>query len=318
MPHVGVDIGGTKIKVGIADSDGRIIRQNTIDTQPARSSHAIIDSILIAIDDLLHHSSMTRCDVESIGLGVPGTAEAASGVVVYAPNLDWKNVKIVGHIRNLYDIPVYLVQDTRAAAWAEYLIGTGRGLRSVAAVTLGTGIGCGLVLDGKIYHGALNTAGEFGHQIVNPGGVQCNCGRRGCLEAYAGGLGLLREAKQAIPALGELLGKMEPEIEVKDVFHLADQGNPEARLLIERTVRYIGMGLVNLINLCSVELIALSGGISNASPALLLDPLKQFVRENAYVAIADRVIVCNSALGKDAPLAGAALLNRNGVGWHKN
>jgi glucokinase len=314
MPHIGVDIGGTKIKVGIADSDGKLLLQDTIDTQPARSSRIIIDSILAAIDDLLLHASMTRRDVESIGVGVPGTAEASTGVVVYAPNLDWKNVRIVGQIRSLYNIPVYLVQDTRAAAWAEYLIGAGRGLRSVAAVTLGTGIGCGLVLDGKIYHGAFNTAGEFGHQIVAPGGAQCNCGRRGCLEAYAGGLGILREAKRAIPELGRSLGKVESEVEVADVFRLAEQGNPEACVLIERTVQYIGMGLVNLINLCSVELIALSGGISNASHTLLLDPLTKFVRENAYVAISDRVQVCNSALGKDAPLAGAALLNRNGVG----
>lgn len=309
MPHIGVDIGGTAIKIGIADSEGIVFRQTKIATEPVRGSRAIVQSIIESIDRLLAASEFTRKDVDSIGLGVPGTTDDATGSVLYAPNLAWRNVRIVPDFEACFCAPVHLVQDTRAAAWAEHLIGAGRGLGSVAAVTLGTGIGCGLVLDGKLYKGPLNTAGELGHQIVVPGGVRCNCGRRGCLEAYAGGLGILRQAAQAMPSLAAELGKAEREVSVADIFDQAEAGDRAACALVQSTVEYIGIGLVALINLCSVEMIALSGGISNAPRGLLLDPQTKFVRDNAYTAIADRVQICRSPLGEDAPLAGAALLN---------
>jgi glucokinase len=180
----------------------------------------------------------------------------------------------------------------------------------LAAITIGTGIGCGLVIDGRIFHGALNTAGEFGHQIVEPGGNRCNCGRRGCLEAYVGGLAIVREAGLRIPAIGGLIGKPPSEVNVHDVYQLAIAGHTQALELTRSVVRYVGMGVVNLINLCSVELISISGGISNAPEALLVGPLVDFVRANAYVSVANKVRVSTSALGEDAPLIGAALLYR--------
>jgi len=166
------------------------------------------------------------------------------------------------------------------------------------------------VINGRIFHGALNAAGEFGHQIVEPGGNRCNCGRLGCLEAYVGGLAIVREAGLRIPAIGALIGKEPSEVCVHDVYTLATAGHPQALELTRSVVRYVGMGLVNLINLCSVELISISGGISNAPEALLMDPLIAFVRANAYMLVANEVRVSTSALGEDAPLIGAALLYR--------
>jgi glucokinase len=229
---------------------------------------------------------------------------------VFAPNLFWENVPIVRILRRLFNIPVCIAQDTRAAAWAEYLIGAGRGLDSVVSVTLGTGIGCGMVVAGRIYHGALNTAGEFGHQIVELDGHPCNCGRRGCLEAYAGGPAVVRRAKAAIPELGELVHKASDEIDVDDVFSLALNGQPEACRVAGDVVKYVGMGLVNLININSPQLISISGGISNAPRELLLDPLVDFVRSRAYQSAATGVRICRSQVGEDAPLVGAALLYR--------
>lgn len=310
MPHLGVDIGGTNIKVGVADADGKILVQAKTETLPTRGSEAVVAAILACIDTVLIKASLKLQDVESIGVGVPGTADSKSGVVVYAPNLFWKNLAIVELVRQRYRVPIYLTQDTRAAAWAEYLIGAGRGLNSVVGLTLGTGIGCGLVINGRIFNGALNTAGEFGHQIVDPGGNPCNCGRRGCLEAYAGGLAIVNEAKVRIPEIHKLLNKSPSDIHVQDVFCLAERRNPDASAIIERAVRFIGVGIVNLINLCSVELIAISGGINNAPRHLLFDPVVDFVRNNAYAAIVDRVNICQSPLGEDAPLVGASLLYR--------
>jgi glucokinase len=310
MIHAGVDLGGTNIKFGLFDEHDRILLQDKARTDPGRGSKAVLQTIVDGIQKVLAESSSGSQDLASIGIGVPGTVDADSETVVYAPNIFWENVAVGCILRKAFSVPFFIAQDTRAAAWAEYLVGAGRGLHSVAAVTLGTGIGCGLVMNGHIFHGALNTAGEFGHQIVEPGGNRCNCGRRGCLEAYAGGLAIVREACLTIPAVGDLIGKAASQVDVYDVYQLAGAGNAPALELTRRVVRYVGMGLVNLINLCSVELISISGGISNAPEALLMDPLVEFVRANAYVSVARRVRISTSALGEDAPLIGAALLYR--------
>lgn len=307
---VGVDVGGTNIKLGVINEDGRILVREKTKTEPNRGSDVIVGSIIRGIDQILEKASIRHTEIRSIGLGVPGTTDSNNGVVIYAPNLFWKKVEIARPIQQAFNVPVCIVQDTRAAGWAEYLIGTGRGLRSLASVTLGTGLGCGLVFDGKIFYGAQNTAGEFGHQIVEVDGNLCNCGRHGCLEAYAGGLAIVREAKLRIPAIHEFLGKGGAEVGVDDVFQLALDGNSQALQLASNVVKYIGIGLVNLINLCSVELVSLSGGISNAPSELLLEPLRDFVQQRAYLTIADKVRICRSELGEDAPLIGAGLLYR--------
>lgn len=306
--NVGVDIGGTNIKFGIVDGKGRVLRQRKVPTDPKRGCDAILAGIVREVSGLLREAAVRAEDLTSIGIGVPGTADSEHGVVVCAPNLFWRNVPIVPAIRPLFDVPISIAQDTRAAAWAEYLVGSARGRRGVAAVTLGTGIGCGMVMDGRIFHGALNTAGEFGHQIVELNGEPCNCGRSGCLEAHAGGLAIVRTAEKELPRLHDLLeGKR--EVNVADVYRLAEAGNPQARRLTDRVLRYIGVGLVNLVNLTSVEIICLSGGISNAPNELLLDPLIAFVRSRAYEMAAKQVRICRSVLGEDAPLIGAALLH---------
>jgi len=309
--NIGVDVGGTNIKFGITDEAGKILLQDREKTEISRGSGAILASIIRGIESMLAKADLCLEDVRSIGLGIPGTVDSSTGVVVLAPNIFWRNVAVADTIRKAFDVPVYAAQDTRAAAWAEYLVGAGKGLRSVASITLGTGIGCGMVFDGKIFHGALNTAGEFGHQIVELDGAPCNCGHRGCLEAYAGGLAIVRQAQESIDGIGELVHKNPAEIEVRHVFHLALEGNQQARRLTESVVKYLGMGLVNLINLNSVELISISGGIGNAPSELLLDPLIEFVRQGAYESVARVVKICKSPLGEDAPLIGASLLYRH-------
>jgi len=308
--NIGVDVGGTNIKFGITNEDGKVLFQDRRKTEVGGGSNAVVNAVIEGVNELLSKAHLSRSAVGSIGLGVPGTADSKNGVVIFAPNLFWRNVDVAKAIREIFNLPVYVAQDTRAAAWAEYLVGAGRGLRGVASVTLGTGIGCGMVFDGRIFHGALNTAGEFGHQIVELDGNPCNCGRHGCLEAHAGGLAIVREAKARIEGLSELLHKDPADVAVHDVFSLAQQGQVLARQITNRVVRYIGMGLVNLININSLELISISGGISNAPRDLLLNPLIEFVQERAYESVATKVRVCLSLLGEDAPMIGASLLYR--------
>jgi glucokinase len=270
-----------------------------------------VESIVNGIDALLMKSAYRIEDLKSIGFGVPGTVDPESGIVIFAPNLKWRDFELVKHVHQVFEVPICITQDTRAAAWAEFLIGAGRGFSSVASVTLGTGIGCGMVLNGSIFHGALNTAGEFGHMIVELNGKPCNCGRRGCLEAHAGGLAIVHDARRLIDGISLLVQKDMADIGVEDVFRLALEGHTQAREITDRVVNYLGMGLVNLINLTSIELVTISGGISNAPDDLLMNPLLKFVQARAYELVAAKVRVCKSSLGEDAPMIGAALLHRD-------
>jgi glucokinase len=309
--RMGVDLGGTNIKFCVVGEDGAIRARHRVGTPSRDGCEGIIDVIVANIRVMLAAAEVKLVQLHSIGLGVPGTVDPQKGVVVFAPNVFAVNLEIVKMIQAHYDVPIHLAQDSQAAAWAEYVVGAGKGLPSLATITLGTGIGCGLVIDGRIYHGSLNhTAGELGHQIVDFGGSECNCGRRGCLETQAGGLAIVRDAQKSIEGLSDLLGRSAESISVKDVFELAGRGNDQARRITSNVVKYLGIGLVNLINIVSPALITVSGGICDAPPELLFNPLVVFVREHAYPTLADAIRICRSPLGSDAPLIGVANLHR--------
>ena len=300
--NIGVDVGGTTINVGVVADDGRIIEKTTAQTKTGFGSEIIIDTIIDNINAILKKLDLTPENICSIGLGFPGTVESSKGIVVFAPNIFFENVDVRSKIARTFNCPIYLGQDSRAAAWGEYRVGAGVNYKNIAAITIGTGIGCGLIIDGKVFHGAHNTAGEFGHQLINPNGHKCNCGRNGCLETYCGGLSILRSGKEQFNDLNIQA--------VKDVYDLAEAGNDNALKITDNVVINLGIGIVNLINLTSLELISVSGGISNAPDRLLLDPLRTFVEEHCYPAITKKVKIVHSPLGDNAALIGAALLDK--------
>ena len=299
--HIGVDVGGTTINLGVVANDGRIIDKITAKTIVDQGSEIIIDTIIKNIHVLMDKMNLTPDAISSIGIGFPGTVDSSKGTVVFAPNIFFQNVDVRTKIAHAFPCPIYLGQDSRAAAWGEYRVGAGVNCKNLAAITIGTGIGCGLIVNGKIFHGGNNTAGEFGHQLIAPDGYPCNCGKQGCLETFSGGLAILREG-----------GKMDPLLNVqtvKDVYDLAVAGNEEALKITGMVVQNLGIGMVNLINLMSLEMITVSGGISNAPDSLLLDPLRKFVEARAYAAVAKKVRIVHSQLGDSAALIGAALLD---------
>jgi glucokinase len=311
---IGIDLGGTNIKFCISDERGAIRSQHRIRTPTESGCDGVVASIVENIPTLLARAGLSLPAINSIGIGVPGTVDARAGIIVFAPNIFAVNVPIVDAIQRRYDLPIYLAQDTHAAAWGEYKVGAGKGCASIASVTLGTGIGCGMVIDGEIYHGALNnTVGEIGHLIVDLEGSECNCGNRGCLETIAGGLAIVRAARDSISGLGDLIGKSADSVSVEDVFELSGRGHPAARRITEDVVKYVGIGLVSLVNIMGPELVSMSGGICNAPDELLFAPLVQFVRTRAYPTIAERLKICRSPLGGDAPLIGVALLHQQGT-----
>lgn len=296
--RIGVDVGGTTINIGAVNDEGQIIEKVSILTNATGGSDSIVNSIIEGINTLLKNLKMNSGEIKSIGLGFPGTVDSKQGIVIFAPNIFFENVDVKTDIVSTFCCQVFLAQDSRAAAWGEFIIGVGKDCKDLAVITIGTGIGCGLILSKKLYHGANNTAGEFGHQLIDLLGPNCNCGRVGCLETFCAGLAIVREGKV-----------IRENISVNDVYDLAMEGNPTALKITEQVVTYLGIGMTNLINLTSLELIAISGGISNAPDRLLLDPLIKFVQTHVYPTISNKIRIVHSSLGDDAPLVGAALLD---------
>lgn len=295
--RIGIDIGGTKAVIALVTEEGRIAHRRQIKMDARSDCAESLVPVAGALKDLLVEGNLSLCEISSVGIGVPGTVDAQGRTVVHAPNLGWIDEPVAERFEALCGLSPRLVQDTRAAALAEARIGAGAGRRVVACITLGTGIGCGIVVDGQIYEGPLGTAGEIGHIPVVSGGRMCNCGRTGCMEAYASGTGIARAAKER--------GVAETS---EEVFRLAERGDGRARAIIEEAVAYAAMGLCALINVLSPDAVLLSGGLS-AQTALYVDPLIRAIRERAYaLAVTDKLVLAVAALGTDAPVIGAALL----------
>ena len=308
---LGTDIGGTNTKIGLVDGNGTILHKSTLSTLAERGFQPIFDEIMHSIADMLRWAGVRSLTVQSMGFGIPGTTDSEAGRVIFAPNLGWHNIDFLDRVRERFRVEVYVEQDTRAAAFAEYLVGEQSDVKNIICITLGTGIGCGIIIDGRIFKGAWNTAGEIGHTIVRPGGTLCKCGGRGCLEAYASGPAIARLAERNVPHYQKYLADGEQKLTARDVFAMAAAGVKEAKEIIDQTAELVGVGLVNLINLFSPEKIVLSGGISSADDGHLIDPIREFVRKNAYRILSDKVEISNSKLGENAPMIGAAMLHKS-------
>jgi len=307
---LGVDIGGTKVNIGIVDIHGRVVAKRKIPTECEKGYRQIIQNIAENIHMLLKENGFSKLQIKSAGFGIPGTTDPQTGMVGFAPNLDWRNVPFRELMNKELNMDVFMAQDTQAAAFAECLFGAGHGSRSIVCVTLGTGIGCGIIIDGNIYRGNLSCEGEIGRIIVKYNGRKCSCGRKGCLEAYATGPSLARDARKRIKNHEEVAADKEIGLTAKDVYLLAEKGDSIALKLIEKQVEYIGIAFVNVLNLLSPEKIIISGGMCKEDK-LLIEPLKAFVKANGYSMSAENVKIEKAELGEDAPMIGAAMLYKD-------
>lgn len=294
MYKVGIDIGGTKINTGLFDAtEKKLISSKKTYIKNIENLWTHIKDVLNA---LCHENNISLKEIVSCGIGIPGTVSADGKKIIKVPNISILSDDIAEKIENTLNMPVCFVQDSRAAAWGEYLCGGGKGANSVVCVTLGTGIGTGIVIDGKIYAGALGCAGELGHLPVKENGRPCGCGKVGCLEKYCAGGGLDITAK-------ELLG--EDKISA-DLFEEAKNGNEIAKAAIMDAVKMLGAGLVSIINLMSPDCLLFSGGLSNQEE-MYLNPVIDYIKEHCYMA--DKLPVIKKAeLGDLSPLYGAAFI----------
>lgn len=305
--RLGIDLGGTKVNIGLLDKEKRIVSKRAVQLPESLSYTNVLEFIKEALDMFLDESGVSYTDICSCGIGVPGTVSSDGKTAVKVPNLHWENVGLAQDFEQLINIPVTLIQDSRAAAWGEYLAGAGRGKRVVVCITLGTGIGTGIVIDGKIFHGTLGGAGEMGHIPVVEGGRPCGCGKKGCLENYAAGKGIAITANEKMP-------EMSGTLSTRDVFRLAQEGNKTALHIIQDAVYTLGAAIVSLVNLLSPDILLFSGGISRQK-TLFVEPLIQYIQNHCYSASPDSSLLIDyAALGEDAPMVGAALAPQNSKG----
>ncbi len=307
----GVDLGGTKILSIVATAEGRVLAEDRRPTLAADGPEAVIERIVASLRKAIDDAGVTTDAIAGAGISAPGPCDPARGVVVDAPNLPgWRNIELARIVSEQLGAPTVLEHDAAAACYGEYRYGAGRGHRHIVYATLGTGIGGGIIIDGRIYGGASGAAGEIGHIIVDPDGPDCNCGSRGCVEAFASGVAIARDTAVATaagrsPLLAELAAGREPDAEM--VLTAAQQGDETAREILQRAGRYLGLGLVGVLNSFSPQLLILGGGLVNLGD-LYLEPAMQAIREGTLEQVQADVSITKAELGGRAGALGAVAL----------
>ncbi len=310
---VGVDIGGTKVAAGVVDDDGTVLARARRDT-PSRDARAVEATITDVVREL-----RDRYDVVAVGIGAAGFVDAERSRVRFAPHLAWRDEPLRDALTGALDIPVVVENDANAAAWAEWRFGAGRGESHLVCVTLGTGIGGGVVVDGIVQRGRFGMAGEFGHMVVVPDGRRCECGNRGCLEQYASGNVLGREARELAragsPVTVSLLERVAGDVDALAgpvVTAAAREGDACAIELFEDVGRWLGIGLANLAAALDPGTFVIGGGVSEAGELLLGPARESFRRTLTGRGYRPEARVVRAAFGPEAGLVGAADLARRG------
>jgi glucokinase len=308
----GIDLGGTNIKVGVVDQTGRIISKHSAPMGKPRTREEVLEKIYAATEETLRRAGMKADRIKALGIATPGTLDIAAGVVVSAANLpDWENVALRESVRKRFDIPVVLENDANAAAWGEYWAGAGKETSSMIMLTLGTGIGGGIILDGKLWHGFKDSAGEIGHVVIDYHGRQCACGNIGCLEAYASADSTVRRFVEAVKSgkstnLERHVHEHPEEITSKIICEEALKGDVLSRKTLEETGFYLGVGVVTILHFMNPEMVVLTGGMIIGAGSMLMDPLKRVVEERAMGRSREDVRIAFARLGGDAGFVGAA------------
>ena len=303
--NVGIDIGGTKVNIGIVEENGNVLDKLKIPVSRVKSYGKVVTEICDALQNLLVTNRLELEDIDFIGVGVPGTADVKTGFVTYCPNLFWYDVPIGEMFEAELGREVKVMQDSRNAALAETLLGAGRGMENTICVSIGTGVGCGIIVDGKIFKGGMNTAGEIGHMSVVKDGKLCVCGNRGCLERYVSGSAIRERAVAKFPEKF----KREEDKRSEYVFELAYAGDEEILAFIEECVELLAFGISNAVNLISPEAVIISGGLC-VHEDLIVKPLREKVIERGYYSWKKQntLKVCKAELGNDAAMIGASLM----------
>ncbi len=313
MYNIGIDLGGTNIKVGLVDENYNIIEKATAKTDLPRPADEICATMVELIWKCLNAAKVTIGEVNSIGIGTPGVANRNSGVVLYSCNLDFHNTDLRALLKQRLDKPIYVENDANAAAFGEVLAGAGRGYSDVVVVTLGTGVGGGIIIGGKIYTGFNFCGAELGHTVIEYNGRQCGCGRKGCFEAYSSATALINMTKEAMEehkesAMWEIAGGDIEKVDGKTAFDGMRAGDETAKGVINMYIEYLGCGLTNIVNTFQPQVLLIGGGICKEGDNLT-KPLYEIINRDSYCIDENqstKLDICK--LGNDAGIIGAAFL----------
>ncbi len=314
MYRIGVDLGGTNIAVGVVDENMKIIGRGKTKTKCPRPAAEIFDDIALAVHMAIKDAGISMNDVLSVGVGTPGSVNKENGYIEFANNLDFNQVPAKKMLEERLGKPVYLDNDANCAALGEAVAGVGDGVKNFVAVTLGTGVGSGIIVNGKIVVGANYCAGEMGHTVICVDGIPCNCGRKGCWEQYSSATALISQTKEAMKnnpssLMWELVRGNIDDVSGRTAFDAMRQGDETAAAVVDKYIYYLSVGICNIINTLQPEVICIGGGISHEGP-YLIKPLLKYVesqRYSIYSSVQTRIVAAE--LGNDAGIFGAALLD---------
>lgn len=314
MFRIGVDLGGTNIAVGVVDENLKIIGRGKVKTRCPRPAAEIFDDIALAVQMAVKDAGISMDDVVSVGVGTPGSVNKANGYIEFANNLDFNQVPAKEMLETRIGKTVYLDNDANCAALGEAVAGCGKGVGNFVAVTLGTGVGSGIIIGGKIVTGVNYAAGEMGHMVIKFDGIQCNCGRRGCWEQYASATALIAQTKDAMrknqdSVMWQLVKDNIDMVNGRTAFDAMRMNDAAGKEVVDKYIMYIATGVINIINALQPEIICIGGGISHEGD-FLLDPLNKLIQRERYSVYATtQTKIVAAELGNDAGIFGAALLD---------
>lgn len=306
--RIGIDLGGTSVGVGLVDDNYNVLHDTNIRTKGCKTEKELLEKIKKCVHELIKESGVSLNDIESIGIGSPGSVDNEKGIVLSAGNLPLNNTPIGKVLQDEFGKKVYLDNDANCAAWGEYKAGIAKGYKNVVMVTIGTGIGGGIITDGKILHGHENRAGEIGHIVINYHGKRCICGRKGCWETLASTRALIERVKdeaKLVPysILGNVISENDGVVDGRTLFTAMKRDCKVAKSIFEDYIELLGIGLLNVIWVLRPDIIVLGGGISKEGDTLI-KPLMEEIGESS-------VSIKTSSLDDNAGIIGAALLGLN-------
>ena len=320
MYTIGVDLGGTNIAIGLCNEKLEIVDKASVPTGAEREGELIVRDMAALAGEIIKRNGLTVGDIEYVGIATPGSANARTGVVEYANNLRFKDFPIAEIFKKYLPVErVLIANDANAAALAEALVGAAKGTKNSVMITLGTGVGGGVIINGQIFDGGLNCSGaELGHIVIVAGGRQCSCGRRGCWEAYSSATGLTNMTKEKmhelkikeIPSLLFDEAEKEGKVSARTSFNAMRGGDPYGKALVDEYISYLAEGITNIINIFQPEVLSIGGGVCNEKE-YLTKPLIEIVNREQYTRSNEKkTLIVTAALGNDAGIIGAAGLGR--------
>ena len=303
--YVGIDLGGTNFGIGLVKPSGELVASVNCETRIERGHEDIIDRIAQETIALWEREGYSREDILEVGIGSPGPLDLKAGTVITTPNLKWVNVPLRDMMAERLKLPVTIDNDAVSATFGEFWVGAGKPYNDVIGMTLGTGVGGGIILGGRIHHGAQDIAGHVGHMVIQMDGRQCGCGNRGCLETYASATGIVASTAELLMTGRPSQLRTVDRLTSKRVYEAAAKGDELALQIFDRTGYYLAVGINSLLNVINPEAVILMGAVANAGD-VLLNPIKQYLKKMCFPRIYEETRILRGTLGEMAGVIGAA------------